>query len=145
MGVYCYMYVEKFLGSCGHIKKDGTKCGAQRIRGSQYCFFHEPSKAAERLEARRRGGRISRPNTLPPETPDISAKTAEEVVDLLSLTINQVRRGEIDSKIAQAIGYLAGMVLRAKEQGEVEKRLLELEELVAKGGSHIAIPFRANA
>ncbi|MFI5197042.1 MAG: hypothetical protein ACHQJD_00340 [Thermoanaerobaculia bacterium] len=41
-----------------------------------------------------------------------------------------MRRGEIDTRIANAVGYLAGICLKAFEQGEIEQRLAALEMIV---------------
>ena len=53
---------------------------------------------------------------------------ASSVVELLSRTVNQTLRGEIDTKVANAVGYLSSVILRAREQGELEERLTKLEE-----------------
>jgi hypothetical protein len=50
------------------------------------------------------------------------------VVELLSRTVNQTLRGEIDPKVANAVGYLSSVILRAREQGTLEERLAKLEE-----------------
>ena len=84
--------------------------------------------------ARRKGGYARKSPTLPKNMPEFEIKGAEEVVHLLSVTINQVRRGEIDPRIANAVGYLSGIILKANEQGEIEKRLKQIEEIVLKGG-----------
>jgi hypothetical protein len=52
------------------------------------------------------------------------------VVKLLGETINQVRRGVIDPRVANAVGYLANILLGATGQRELESRLAELESLV---------------
>lgn len=66
-------------------------------------------------------------STLPPQTPNHAIKSAQDVVSLLSESVSQVRRGEIDPRIANAIGYLSGMILKAREQSELEERLNNLE------------------
>ncbi|MEI6168983.1 MAG: hypothetical protein WCS52_17520 [bacterium] len=48
----------------------------------------------------------------------------------LSLIPDEVRHGEVDPRIANAVGYLANVILKALEQGEVESRLAELEAAV---------------
>jgi hypothetical protein len=53
------------------------------------------------------------------------------VTGLLAETINQVRRGEIDPRISNAVGYLAGILLKAKQQDELEQRLARLESVLA--------------
>jgi len=45
-------------------------------------------------------------------------------------TINQVRKGQIDPRVANAVGYLANVLIRAVEQGDLEKRLDDLEAVV---------------
>jgi len=52
------------------------------------------------------------------------------VVRLLAQTINQVRRGNIDPRISNAIGYIAGTLLKAIEQDQIEKRLAQLESIL---------------
>ena len=54
-----------------------------------------------------------------------------EVAELLGETINQVRRGEIDLRVSNAIGYLAGVLLSAIEKGSLEERLATLEAVLA--------------
>ena len=49
---------------------------------------------------------------------------------LLAATINQVRRGDLDPKVANTVGYLAGMLLKALDAGALEDRLLALERVV---------------
>ena len=41
---------------CEFIKKDGTQCGGYALIGFEYCFFHEPTREAERKAARAKGG-----------------------------------------------------------------------------------------
>lgn len=57
------------------------------------------------------------------------------MVRLIGETISQVRRGEIDPRIANAIGYLSGVALRAREQGDLEDRMTKLEEEVERKGA----------
>ena len=68
--------------------------------------------------------------TLPADVPDVIVEDGADVVKLLGATINQVRRGEIDPRVANAVGYLSNIVLAATGQRELESRLAELETLV---------------
>jgi len=49
---------------------------------------------------------------------------------LLSDTINQVRKGQIGPRVANAVGYLSNILIKALEQTEMEKRIEGLEALV---------------
>jgi len=61
---------------------------------------------------------------------NIEIKNTSDIVELLNETINQVRTGKIEVKIANAVGYLSGICLKALEQGDIEKRLEALEDKV---------------
>lgn len=117
--------------NCRHVKTDGVPCRANAQHDSIYCFFHDPASAKEREAARVNGGkeRSRRAAVLPPETPDAKLTSAADVTGLLAETINQVRRGELDPRVANTVGYLAGMMVKAK-QDDLEQRLVRLESIL---------------
>lgn len=120
---------------CKHKRPDGHRCQARPLRGGRYCFWHDPNKAVARKEAGRTGGQRGRARTLPGETADFMVSDASSVVELLSRTVNQTLRGEIDPRVANAVGYLSGVILRAREQGEIEERVAKIEEILkVRGG-----------
>jgi len=57
---------------CHYIKDDRSRCQANTINGSEYCFFHDPASATSRDAARKNGGRERSRKTavLPVDTPD---------------------------------------------------------------------------
>ena len=119
---------------CQHIKPDESRCRANARHGSVYCFFHDPNSAAERDGARKNGGRerSRRAVVLSSDTPDKPLDSAADVTRLLAETINQVRRGELDPRISNAVGYLASVLLKAKEGDELEQRVRRLESVVGQ-------------
>ncbi len=112
----------------------GSACGASVQTGSEYCFFHDPSRAHERDDARQRGGKQrARPAAvLDVETPAKDIKSVADVKGLLSDTIHQVRTGVIDPKVANCVGYLSGILLKAIEVGDIEERLSAMEAVVGR-------------
>lgn len=116
--------------TCTATKRDGTTCHTDALPGSKFCFFHSPEHAAARRDAQSRGGRANRMATLPSDVPDVEVEDGDGVVKLLCQTINQVRRGEIDPRVANAVGYLSNIILAATGQRELESRIAELESLV---------------
>ena len=72
---------------------------------------------------------------LPPETPDNPLRSTTDVSTLLSESINQVRRGQLDPRVANAVGYLASILLNALDQGLVEERLSRVEATLGLGGN----------
>jgi hypothetical protein len=115
--------------SCVATRRGGGRCRAAALPGSRHCFFHDPAKASARREAQSRGGLANRMATLPSDAPEVKVEDSADVVRLIGETINQVRRGEIDPRVANAVGYLSNILLAATGQGELESRLAELESL----------------
>ncbi len=119
--------------SCQAVKPDGTRCQAAKLPGSDYCFFHDPSLAAERRAAQSAGG--SRIKTLAADAPDVMVGDTRDVVKLIEATVNQVRRGQVDPRVANSVGYLAAILLRAVEQGTLEGKVAELEAIIKARGN----------
>ena len=109
---------------------DKKQCGASAMRGSQYCYLHNPEiSGEEKLETQTRGGENRRLKVYQPLIPIKIEKTGD-VMKLLTDTINQVRQGSLDCRIGNTIGYLAGIALKAYETSELESRLEKLETAV---------------
>jgi len=127
---------------CRHQPENGKQCKANAQTGTPYCFFHDPALDEERAAARRAGG-IARSQKvlLPADLPIKPLRTASEVVELLGDTINQVRRGELDLRVSNAVGYLSGILLSAIEKSSYEERLAALEATVAKPPHSTMLPF----
>ena len=127
-------------GQCKFVRANGQGCQAGPRRGRPFCFHHDPESVAERDAARQKGGRNrSKPAAvLPAGETDAPLGTTADVVALLGRTINQTRRGEVDAKVANAVGYLSATLLRALEPGEVMRQIEALRREVAelKGNPH---------
>jgi len=117
---------------CQAKKPDGTSCQAAALSGSDFCFFHDPDQADERQAARSFGGSRNKMKTLGADAPDVKVESCQDVVRLIGETINQVRKGQIDPRVGNAIGYLANVLIKAIEQGDMEKRIETLEAAVLK-------------
>jgi len=83
-------------------------------------------------------GGISRSRTaavLPPDTLDNPLRNTQDVSTLLAESINQVRRGELDPRVANSVGHLASILLGALQQGPLEERLARLEAALLNAGT----------
>jgi len=103
---------------------------SRRVAGIAVLFLSRSCESRRETEAQSRGGLANKMATLPADAPDVKVEDGADVVKLLSETINQVRRGEIDPRVANAVGYLSNIVRAATGQREVESRIAELESLV---------------
>lgn len=115
---------------CTFIKKNGERCQARKLTGSEFCYFHSPQVVVERAEARRRGG-LHRYGGKG-ETGSYTIKSGRDVLQILEDTINDACALENTGGRAKAIGYLCQVILRGFEVVEMENRLTALEEKVFK-------------
>lgn len=113
---------------CSYIKSDGEQCNAMPIKGSSYCFSHNPDTKIEKHLAVVKGGLNSRKINL--DLKPLSIKNPQEVGKLLEDTINGVRSGEIPPNIANTIGYLAGHALKALEASNLDQRVEMVESIL---------------
>lgn len=113
---------------CIYIKEDGEQCNAKPIKGSQYCFSHNPDTKIEKHLAVVKGGLNSKKVNL--NLTPLSIKEAKEVAHLLEDTINGVRSGEIPPNIANTIGYLAGHALKAIELARYADKVESVERVL---------------
>jgi len=98
------------------------------MKGSDYCFTHNPDTQVEKHLAVVKGGLASKRVKLDLEP--LSIKTPQEVSMLLENTINGVRSGEIPPNIANTIGYLAGHALKALEASNLDQRVEMVESIL---------------
>jgi hypothetical protein len=116
---------------CESRKKNGERCGAHAQTANGLCVFHDPARVSEGRRARRAGGitRSRAAEVLPCDTPDHPLGNTKQVSLLLADSINQLRRGQLDPRVANAMGYLASVLLKALDQ-RLEERLTLLEAVI---------------
>jgi hypothetical protein len=120
---------------CQARNKRGEPCNAQIGTGSDYCFHHDPAKAAERKAARSKGGfaRHGRKlgknvRTFDEMRPPTQIRTVDDVMTLLEKGVHDLFSLENSVSRARALGTLAMAALKALEVGEYETRLAALEK-----------------
>lgn len=123
---------------CAATKKDGRRCSAKPLAGKRYCTFHDPELETERAEGRRQGGvtRASRPTTLPANTPPLPLSTAADVLVALAECYNLTRCGRLGVREANALGLIAGTILRAVEARALESEVAVLKDKVDELATH---------
>ena len=116
-------------GTCEDIKDDGTRCRASAIRGSRYCFFHDPTKANERKEAQQRGGRANRATVLPADAPDLPLNSLKDIAASICAVINLQLKGEVSPKEASSLGYNCSQLAKLLEASNMEQQLANFEKV----------------
>jgi hypothetical protein len=81
------------------------RCGADAQIGKNVCVFHDPARAGDGHRARHAGGvrRSQVAAVLPSDTPDHPLGDTNQVSVLLADSINRLRRGELDPRVANAM------------------------------------------
>ena len=114
---------------CRAVNKDGTPCQAYALAGSDYCFQHDPARAAERRDARRRGGRARHGRHIGPvgQAEPVALETMGDVAGLIRRTIYDTLQLENSLQRARTIGYLANLFLKALDMANLEERIAAIE------------------
>lgn len=99
------------------------------MHGSDYCFIHNPEQKKAREKALKKGGQALKKVKMNLAPVKFEGGT-RDVADLLAETINQVRQNRISQRTANTIGYLANILLKALESGEIEERLEKIERVI---------------
>lgn len=118
---------------CNYQKLDGKQCQATAMRSSSMCFVHNPETKAQHKAAVLKGGKTSLVR-LPVPLPPMDMLGNQAVLILLGDTINRVREGSMDVRIANCLGFLSSKILEAREKISLEEQLHILEsKLIEKG------------
>ena len=121
---------------CQATANNGTRCNAYAVGGSAYCFQHHPALAAQRRQARSKGGRARHGRTIGPISPTQPAPldTMADVVALLQWAINQTRQLENSLHRNNTIGTIAAQLMKAFDVATLEGRLAEVEHILKSRG-----------
>jgi len=98
------------------------------MKNSRFCFTHNPETKDAKKLAVIKGGKSPKKNLNP--LPPIEIYNNKDVVNLLSQTINEVRQGKVNLRVANCIGYLSGHLLKALQVADIEERVERLEKIM---------------
>lgn len=115
---------------CQFIKSNQDQCKANAMLNSEFCFTHNPKTLEAKRAAVIKGGESPKRNYNPLRP--IKLDNNKSVVNLLAATINEVRQGVIDLRVANCIGYLSGHLIKALETANLEERICKIEEIIFK-------------
>ena len=117
---------------CQATTKNGTQCAGYAVNGSAYCFTHDPSRAAERAAAHKRGGQNRPRPTNDTPFPSADVKTSAGILQLMESVFKETWTLETSIARSRTLGYLAQVQRGVLETG-LEERVKRLEELAANG------------
>lgn len=108
-------------------KKEG--CKASTMRGSEFCYFHDPKIADKRKEGQANGGRRGRGAYA-----EIGDCTLENLKGVLWGTLGELRhsKSELVSR-ARAIASVSSVLITVINESSLENRIDALERRFEKG------------
>lgn len=118
---------------CKQVKDDGETCGANAMQGGAYCYLHSPDISDdEKRASQSKGGANRALMTIPAPLPPMALNKPNDAIELIADTINRVRAGQLDVKIANCLGVLAGHLLKAFEVSKLNDKVEEITRVIEK-------------
>lgn len=115
---------------CVGLRKDGSQCNGLAL-GSLYCFAHDPARAGERVQARRKGGRNSAKIV---RLRGLAPPRLRDLFDVLEVAVGEVHGGALAPPAATAMAALARAMVAVLDAGDLAERVAELEQAVSDRG-----------
>ena len=116
---------------CAFCGPSGEPCRAAPLHDSQFCLMHSPEHAQEVQEARRLGGlRRKREATLTGAYDFQGLDTVAGIRRLIEVTVMDTLGMENSISRNRTLAYLVQVALRTLEVGNLEERIMALEQAV---------------
>ncbi len=107
-----------------------TRCQAYSVEESDFCLSHDPNQKDEKLAAVRKGGQADSYQSLKLSLPAFTIKEPQDVVPAVIQTINELREGKLPPRIANTVGYLLGVALKAFEVAEIDDKIEAIDRII---------------
>jgi len=119
---------------CQGQTKNGGQCQRPVLPGNRFCSQHDPDRAEERSEIASLAGRAARPRLVLPDVDTTPAcpTNATGIPAFTAKLIDATVRGKLDVRVANSAYYGLGLILKAVETAELERRVAELEQKMAQ-------------
>ena len=102
------------------------------MNGGEFCYFHNPDiSETEKRETQTNGGK-ARALTISEPLTAIEITKPEDTINLLVDTINRVRAGTLDIRIANCLGFLSDKLLKAFEISQLNGRVEIIEQVIQR-------------
>ena len=127
---------------CAFHLPSGEPCQAAPLHDSQFCLMHSPEHAQEVQEARRLGGlRRKREATLSGAYDFEGLETVSGIRRLIQVAVLDTLGMENSISRNRTLAYLAQVALRTLEVGDLEERIIALEQAVRSKREHPSSVF----
>lgn len=114
--------------ACRATNLRGEPCQATELPGRGWCYWHDPARARQRKEGRRKGGlSVQYGSPSGPDRPEVRIREVRDVLRLLETAAGDLLARKPSLGRARALVYLCSAALKAVEVGELEERIAVLE------------------
>lgn len=109
----------------------GARCNARAVKGSLYCFTHDPAHAQARALARKRGGERNRtPHGANLDLIPSEITTIQHARQILLYTLQEVLPMENSIARARVLIALFDSYVESIKTGEIQDRITALESIL---------------
>ena len=116
---------------CAFRGPTGKPCQSPPLHDSEFCLMHSPEHAQEVQDARRLGGlRRKREATLSGAYDFEGLETASGIRRLIQVAVLDTLGMENSISRNRTLAYLAQVALRSLEVGDLEERIIALEQAI---------------
>ena len=115
---------------CKFIKLNNQQCEANAMEDNDFCFLHNPYISEEEKKGMQSKGGKANKIAIKEPLEALEIKDTKDVIFLISDTINRVRAGQMDTKIANCIFYGSGQLIKALETSEIQEKLELVNALI---------------
>ncbi len=116
--------------NCKAETKAGSPCQMAPLRGSSWCWNHDPGRARDRQAARKRGG-LNRRRSKADLSVEVRLDDVAALREILETAVRDTLVLENSVARSRTLGYLVGQALRALEFAELAERVAAVEESFA--------------
>lgn len=113
------------MNECAANKPNGARCKVRAMKGSRWCYNHDPATEAQRKRNAAKGGRTGGRGR--PSSTNEVVELRQKLRQLAEDTLN----GRIEVNVAAVVNQIYNTQLRAVQQ---QRRNLETEELAEQVG-----------
>jgi hypothetical protein len=123
------------MNTCSGIRRDGERCRAQAMRGSEWCLNHDPERAEENKRRGSKGGKRGGRGRPRVELGNIRTQLQDLVDGILDGSIDK-GNGAVAGQLLNYMTRCIQVEMQAREQEELVERLEALEREMSSPHSH---------
>jgi hypothetical protein len=116
--------------TCSGTTNAGQACKAKALPGSAFCIAHDPAKAAQMAEWRRKGGRAKSNQARAKKALPAEPLSTVELHSYLGLVFRGVISGKLAPNVGTSSAAIARTMLELVRAIDLESRIAELERRI---------------